>query len=223
METLQEIKPETLSAKLIIPAQTEKILIIDSIENSTITLEAGSRLTFILLSFNGWTGLKRLAFEFTGPGSELTFLCFMVGKNQNIFQFETFSKHLSTQTKAHFFLRSVMFDSSMVDYKGNLNIHKKAQLTDTYLSHQTLLLSDKARARTIPALEIEADDVKAGHAATIGKVDKDLMFYLQSRGINKMEAEQMLISGFFEEQLRLIPDHSLQEKIRQELTHQLLF
>ena len=66
-------------------------------------------------------------------------------------------------------------------------------------------------------MEIEADDVKAGHAATIGKVDNDMLFYLQSRGIDKKEAEQLLIAGFFEEQLRMIPDINLQDYLRETL------
>ena len=208
---------DTLHPTLTIQTHEEKVLFINTIENSTITLEAGTKLTFVYLGLMGWTGQKRITFEFKGPGSELTFLGFIVGKNDNIFQFETVSQHRSQQTKAHFFLKAAMFEHSLVDYKGNLNIQKNAQLTDTYLAHHTLLLSDHARARTIPALEIEADDVKAGHAATIGKVDNDMLFYLQSRGIDKKEAEQLLIAGFFEEQLRMIPDINLQDYLRETL------
>lgn len=212
----------TLAPLVTIPSQTEQTLVIDQAENSTVTLQSGSKLTCILLGFEGWEGLKRMTFELTGTGSELLFLAFVVGKKDSVFQLETIAKHLATQTKAHFYLKSVMFDNSFIDYKGNLNIEKNGQLADAYLAHHTLLLSDNARARSVPALEIEADDIKAGHAATIGKVDKDLLFYLQSRGIEKKEAEEMLISGFFEELLKMIVDTALQEKIRNTLASQFL-
>jgi len=77
-----------------------------------------------------------------------------------------------------------------------------------------MLAGEESRAKTIPCLEIEADDVKAGHAAAIGKVDAEEMFYLQSRGINKKDAEEMLVMSFFESQLGLIEDLETRDHVR---------
>ena len=79
------------------------------------------------------------------------------------------------------------------------------------------MLSKDAKAKTIPSLEIKANDVKAGHSATIGKVDKDLLFYLQSRGINKKLGEKLLIRGFLEADLQKIHDEKTRLKVAQEL------
>ncbi|HLG25357.1 MAG TPA: SufD family Fe-S cluster assembly protein, partial [Candidatus Gracilibacteria bacterium] len=142
---------------------------------------------------------------------------------EKTFNFETVSNHLKPRTKAHYYLRSAMFGVSSVDYKGTLIIEKPAQLADTYLAHHTLLLSENSRARSVPALEIEADDVKAGHAATIGKVDRELLFYLKSRGIPEDMATEMLIQGFFEGQLAMIPDEKTQEMAREGIMASLPF
>lgn len=209
--------PLPLAKEVIIPRGAEKVLVVDKAQNSTIIVEEGVKLTFILLATEGWEGIPTLSFELRGSNSEVLFLGFMVGSGNDTFQFQTVSRHIASQTKAHYYVRAAMYDESLVDYKGNLIIEKGAQLADTYLAHHTLLLSEKSRARTVPALEIEADDVKAGHAATIGKVDKELMFYLESRGIDEKLAEQLFLSGFFETQLAMITDEKVQARVREDL------
>ncbi len=213
LKNLETGKTETIvsGSELVIAKETNMICVASAAEECKVVLQEGSRLTFVLFATEGWEGNQKITFEFAGRNSELQCLGLIVGTGKSTFQFETISRHLTTNTKASYRIRAAMFDRSAVDYRGNLIITKPAQMTDTYLSHDTLLLSDYARARTIPALEIEADDVKAGHAATIGKVDDELMFYLLSRGIEPKEAEQMLINSFFESQLALIPDEEIRE------------
>ena len=75
------------------------------------------------------------------------------------------------------------------------------------------MLSDKTKTHTVPCLEIEADEVKAGHAATIGRVDDELLFYLNSRGINKKEGQALLIKGFLKSDISKIPDKEAQNYI----------
>ena len=192
----------------------EKLIIKNSVEEEKVVLQEGDDVTYVLFATEGWEGTPKLTFEIAGREARLRFLAFIIGSGKDRFNFETISNHVAPNTKAEYFVRAALFDGSMVDYKGNLVIMKDAQLTDTYLAHHTLLLSDDARARTIPALEIEADDVKAGHAATIGKVDKELLFYLKSRGIREEEAQKLLITGFFETQLQMIPDEKVRDELR---------
>jgi len=216
LKNLETGKTETIDVKeeLMIPAHSNMICVASTAEECKIILAEGAHLTFVLFATEGWESVKKMTFEFHGKGSELQCLGLIIGTGKMNFGFETISRHLVPETKASYRIRAAMFDRSVVDYKGNLIIPKPAQLTDTYLSHDTLLLSDHARAHTVPALEIEANDVKAGHAATIGKVDDELMFYLLSRGIEPKDAEQMLINGFFESQLVLIPDEEIRDGLR---------
>lgn len=220
LKNLETGKTQTLAEtgrELVIPAHADMVCLASAAEETTVILQENTRLTFVLFATEGWGGTPKITFEFQGKNSELQCLGLIVGTESKVYAFETISRHLTTNTKASYRIRAAMFDRSVVDYKGNLVIPKPAQLTDTYLSHDTLLLSDYARAHTVPALEIEANDVKAGHAATIGKVDDELKFYLLSRGIDAREAEQMLINSFFESQLALIPDEEMRESLKASL------
>ena len=168
----------------------DKTVFLTTIETDHICLKEGEKLTFILIAADGFKKPGKVTFELAGAGAELQFLAFILGKKENIFPFETVSLHTAPNTKAHYNVKAVMFDHSSIDYRGNIVIQKSAQMTDSYLSHHTLLMSEHARAKSIPALEILADDVKAGHAASIGKVEDEMMFYLKSRGFEEDEAEQ---------------------------------
>jgi Fe-S cluster assembly protein SufD len=92
-------------------------------------------------------------------------------------------------------------------------VHPKAQRTDAYQTNRNLILSNEARADSLPNLEIAADDVRCSHAATIGQLDVEEIFYLQSRGLPRMEAVRLVIFGFFGEVL----DQLELEEIRKEL------
>ncbi len=136
--------------------------------------------------------------------------------NKENFNFETLSNHYSPETNAYYYTRATQLDKSKVRYRGSLNIKPKAQLTDSYLAHHTLMLSDKARTETIPSLEIEADDVKAGHAATIGQVDEEILHYMTSRGIDDKSAKDLMIKGFMEAELHMIPSEAVRMSLIKE-------
>lgn len=216
--THEEVGFEEMPSEIIIPEGSDQLLYCSAISAGSVSLREGAKLTVVFVGSKGWPTNQKLVFNLEGRNTDLTFLGFIVGLDKESFAFETISNHIAQQTKAHYYLRAAMFGASNVDYQGKLIIQKNAQLADTYLAHHTLLLSDESRARTIPALEIEADDVKAGHAATIGKVDKDLMFYLLSRGISREQAEELLIHGFFETQIRMIPEEATQTLVRDTIT-----
>ena len=93
-------------------------------------------------------------------------------------------------------IKAVLYDRSRFDIEGNLIINKGAKNTDTYLKIDVLMMSEKASARAVPSLEIEEDEVKGGHGATVGEVDQDQIFYLMSRGLSRDDAEEVLVEGF---------------------------
>ncbi len=205
----------------ILVKQGEPIIVTSSLSNSDIHIPANSRLTFIALLQKGWEGTQTLNFHCDGQNSEINFIAFILAKAGETFSFETISNHTVPNTNGYYAVRGAMFDKSQVNYRGQLNIKPKAQITDSYLAHHTLMLSKDARVNTIPSLEIEANDVKAGHAATIGKVDEDTLFYLVSRGISKKDAEHLLIQGFMETDLKKIPDEEIQKLLATEIENSL--
>ncbi len=91
---------------------------------------------------------------------------------------------------------------------------KIAQKSDAFQSCKSLLLSRDAKADAIPNLEILADDVKCSHGAAVGPVDEEQKFYLETRGVPPMEAEKIIVQGFFEPVISELPSEKEQEQLR---------
>lgn len=178
-------------------------------------------LCFVLLPSAENTGSPLVRFNLQTPGAELKFLAFITGKGREHFSFETSANHSAENTKSIFQIRGAMFDSSYLYHKGNISIEKGAVKADANLHCKTLLLGEHARGKMIPSLEIKENDVKAAHSAVLGKVDKELLFYFATRGIDTDTAQKLIIRGFFEEQILMIPDENLQEIVRKKIYERL--
>ena len=100
-------------------------------------------------------------------------------------------------------------------FRGLIRVDPGAQLTDAYQTNRNLLLSEHCRATTLPNLEIEADDVRCSHGATVGQVDEAMLFYLMSRGLTRRTAERLLVFGFFDEVLERVPVEGVRERLRE--------
>lgn len=129
-----------------------------------------------------------------------------IGKNNDLVKTSIKLVHKKPGIHSNILIKAVLWDNSRFDFEGDLIIEKGAKSTNTYLKADILILSDKASARAVPSLEIKEDDVKAGHGATIGRVDDEQLFYLISRGLSKKNAEKIIVEGFIKE---------LQEKLSQ--------
>ena len=106
-------------------------------------------------------------------------------------------------------------------FLGNIRIAEGAQGSDARLRDDALLLSATAHVDSVPALEIAANDVKAYHGATVGAIDDDQIFYMESRGIERSAAERMIALGFFEPAIARFPGESTRDAIRQALAAKL--
>ncbi len=109
--------------------------------------------------------------------------------------------------------KGVLDDMSTGAFNGRILVRPDAQGTLAYQKNNNILLTDDAKMDTKPQLEIFADDVKCSHGATIGQLDDDALFYLQSRGINKREARLMLMFGFAHEVIQNIKVEALRERM----------
>lgn len=105
-------------------------------------------------------------------------------------------EHIAPHTRSRQHFKSVLEDASRFSFQGKILVRPAAQKTESYQLSQNLLLSDTAMAYAKPNLEIFADDVKASHGATIGQLDPEQLFYLQSRGIPLADARKWLIESF---------------------------
>ena len=105
------------------------------------------------------------------------------------------------------------FLSSTGVFNGKIYVEKEAQKTDAFQQNNNVLLSDKATINAKPQLEIFADDVKCSHGCTIGQLDEDAMFYMQSRGIPQKEAKALLMYAFSNEVIESIRITELKNRI----------
>ena len=134
--------------------------------------------------------------ELVGEGAHAEIIGGFRGKGKDKIEIEIEVRHMAPNTTANTHIRGVVDDSSQAKVNGMIKVFKGAQKTNSFLAERILILSDKARAETIPNLEIEADDVKCSHAAAVGKIDAEQIFYLMSRGLNEKQAQEMIVEGF---------------------------
>ncbi|MBO7257672.1 MAG: SufD family Fe-S cluster assembly protein [Alphaproteobacteria bacterium] len=119
--------------------------------------------------------------------------------NKNIIKVEVIHKHKNT-TSSHT-IKGVLTDSSKMVFDGIIRIPKDSQKCDGYLNHRAVLLSDNAKVKATPELEIYADDVKCSHGSAVGSLDENLLFYLMSRGIGAEEGKRILLKSFLSDSL----------------------
>jgi Fe-S cluster assembly protein SufD len=110
--------------------------------------------------------------------------------------------------------KGALIDSSRVVWQGMIYVAPGAMKTDGYQANRNLVLSRQARADSIPGLEILADDVRCTHGATVGKIDPEQVFYLLARGIPRVEAERLIVSGFFDPIMQRIPFEGVRERFQ---------
>jgi Fe-S cluster assembly protein SufD len=135
---------------------------------------------------------------------------------------DTQQNHLSPHTTSDLLFKGALRDESRSVWQGMIYVAPGAQKTDGYQANRNLTLSPKSRADSIPGLEILADDVRCTHGATIGKIDPDLIFYLQSRGLTLNDAERLVVEGFFDPIMQRIPFEGVRERFQQAIRQKMV-
>lgn len=134
--------------------------------------------------------------------------------------YNTLQHHVASSCRSDFLYKSALQDQSRTVWRGMIKVDTAAQKTDGYQRNDNLLLSDQARADSIPGLEILADDVRCTHGSTSGKVDEELIFYARSRGFTRKEAVRMIVTGFFQQIFDRIAIESVREALGQSIARQ---
>jgi Fe-S cluster assembly protein SufD len=133
----------------------------------------------------------------TGQGARAQVNGVMFTSGRQHLAYFTRQDHIAPHTTSDLLYKGGLKDKSRIVWKGMIRVEKDAQRTDAYQKNDSLILSETARADSIPGLEIEANDVRCTHGATAGRVDEDMIFYLSSRGIRREEAIRLIVEGFF--------------------------
>ncbi len=137
----------------------------------------------------------------SGPGGYSEQLGVFFADADQHFDHRSIQDHIAPNCKSDLLYKGALRDESRAVYSGWVYVRPDAQKTDAMQTSRNIVLSEHAKADAIPNLEIEANDVKCGHAASVGPVDEDTLFYLESRGIPRAEAEKLILTGFFQEVL----------------------
>lgn len=166
-----------------------------------------------------WTGKENeISYEINlnGKGASVVFLALLLGKKAQTLNLKTNVYHNHPETKSEVIVKGALTDLAQVNFEGLVKINKGAKGTNAWLAAHILLLSEKAKGQAIPSLEILENDIKAGHATTVGRVNDLEVFYLMSRGISKEIAKKLIIEGFLSSMLGSFPE-DISKKARKEL------
>ncbi len=150
-----------------------------------------------------------------GSFSEMLGLYF-ADSNQHFAQ-RTLQSHDVPNTTSDLLYKGALKETSRSEYSGLIKVAKGAQGTDAYQANRNIVLSEEAVARSIPQLEIEANEVRCTHGATVAPVEEEHIFYLMSRGIDRVTAQKLVVFGFFGDVLDRIRVPELREELAQSI------
>ena len=148
-----------------------------------------------------------------GDGAQTNNHGIFFGSNHQQFDLVANSIHNSPHTTSDIFTKGALTGNGRCLYRGLVKINQNAFGSNGYQKEDTLLLSEDAAADSIPNLEIENNDVRCTHGASIGKIDMEKMFYMKSRGLNEEQATREYVKGFFEPLIQKIQIKDLRDNM----------
>ncbi|MFM7755796.1 MAG: Fe-S cluster assembly protein SufD [Actinomycetota bacterium] len=135
--------------------------------------------------------------------------------------FRTLQEHVAPRTTSDLLFKGAVQDTAKSVYTGLIKIHKDAKGSAAFQTNRNLTLSRGAWAESVPNLDIETNEVKCSHASTVGPIDEDQLFYLESRGIHPDVAQRLVVLGFFDEVLEQLPVGDLASSLREKVARKL--
>jgi len=186
--------------------------------NLNVNQEYDSHYDFFQLVDGSKLGRSNICVQLDGENAQCNINSLTLSKNNQHIDNNIIVNHNSPQTHSTQFVKSILFDTSTGVFNGRTVVHENAQKITAHQTNKNLLLSKKANMNSNPQLVIYADDVKCSHGSTTGQVDEDALFYLRSRGINKQDAMELMVTGFANEVLDKIPHPEIKKAIYTEFT-----
>lgn len=157
------------------------------------------------VGLGGKVGRLDLVVDLVGAGSSSEVVGLYFGRNEQILDYRMVINHIGRNTSSDVFLKGAVEDQAESVFTGLLRIEKDALRSSAFETNRNLVLSEHAKAHSVPNLEILCNDVVCGHGSSVGPLEDEHLYYLQSRGIRRERAERMLIRGFFTEVIDRLP------------------
>jgi Fe-S cluster assembly scaffold protein SufB len=175
---------------------TKEINIVNSIYAQ---LERDSNLTIHNISTGAGLSRSRMDIDLLGNGSEFSLDGIYFGEEKQIHDNRVFVNHLGKNTSSNMITKGVLGDESSSIFTGTIHIAEGAEKTESHQENRNILLSQEATAQSVPNLEILCDDVICSHGSSVGPIEENVYHYVMARGIEKVDADKLLIKGFFNE------------------------
>jgi Fe-S cluster assembly protein SufD len=184
-------------------------------------VERDGALDWVALGFGSANGRVRMETLLAGPGADAKVTGAYAPHARQHIDFDTTQEHGAPNTTSDLAFRGVLADRSSAVWRGMIKVDPAAQQTDAFQVCRNLLLSKKAHADAIPGLEILANDVRCTHAAAVAQIDREQLFYLRSRGLDKTTAQRLVIEGFMAELIERFEEGPMREALATALEHRL--
>ena len=165
------------------------------------------------VGLGGDLGRLDLAVNLDGDGASSEVVGLYFGEGSQTLDYRMVINHVGRSTTSEVFLKGALEDDAQSVFTGLLRIEKDAQKTSTFETNRNLVLSENAKAHSVPNLEILCNDVICGHASSVGPLEEEHLYYLQSRGLRRQRAERLLIRGFFNEVIDRLPISGIAEPV----------
>jgi len=183
-------------------------------------LATGARLDTVTTSLGSEISKCDYGAVLAGQGAESNIFGLAVGTGSQHFDHHTIHDHAAGSTHSDLKFKIAVRDKANSVYTGLIRIDEGAPFCEAYQENRNLILSPKAKAETIPELEIMNNEVRCSHGATVGKIDPEEIFYLESRGINRPDAIRLIVTGFVSPILDHIPEYT-RERLKQTVINRL--
>ena len=179
--------------------------------------ERDARIEWVTLLLGGQVSKMMVSCDVHEPNANAYLSgLFFANDRQHVDQ-RTLQLHTAPNTYSNLLYKGAVKDQGHSVYQGIIDAAPGAIKVDAYQMNNNLILTEGARADSLPGLEIDADDLKCSHGATFGNLDESQLFYLRSRGLSEAEARQLLVMAFFEEVIARVPHAFMRDRVREDV------
>jgi len=159
--------------------------------------------------------------ELAGQGGTSELRAAYLGREDQMLDFRTLQDHSAPRTTSDLLFKGAVADHAHSVYSGLIRVHRGAVRSDAMQTNNNLVLDEGAHADSVPNLDIEENDVRCSHGSTVGPVDEDQRYYLESRGIDPETAERLIVAGFFLDIAQQLPIEGVRSIVQEALAHRL--
>ncbi len=181
-----------------------------------------STMQMFTVALGGDYARMRAEVRLEGQGASAQQVALYFADENQMHDFRTLQDHVAPRTHSNLLFKGAVKDTAKSVYTGLIRIRENATKSEAFQTNRNLTLSNGAWAESVPNLEIETNDVKCSHASTVGPIDEEQRFYLESRGIQPEIAERLVVLGFFDEVLNRLPALPFIAGLRERVSTKLL-